>query len=65
MISFCLCFAFCTFCLCVAFVFCLRAWHIHKVDKIDPVNVIKTPKKVNAAARIKREQQIEDILSRG
>ena len=64
-ICFSLCFAFCVLCLCLAFVFCLRAWHLHKVEKIDPVFVAKTPKVINAKKRMETEQYIDSILERG
>lgn len=50
---------------CSGFLFCLRAWHLHKIDKIDPANIIKTPKAISAGIAIKREERIQDIMNRG
>lgn len=49
---------------CIGFLFCLRAWHLHK-DKIDPINVVKSPRKITAQQAILRDARIQDILNRG
>jgi hypothetical protein len=35
------------------------------VEKLDPVNVVKTPKKVTALKTIKREEMLERLLENG
>ena len=49
---------------CIGFLFCLRAWHLHK-DKIDPINVVKSPRRISAQQAILRDARIQDILNRG
>lgn len=58
-------FAWCCFCICATFLFCLRAFHIQRVEKLDPVNVVKPQKKVTALKTIKREEMLERLLENG
>lgn len=61
-------FLFCCGCICGTFLFCLRAFYLHKVEKLDPVNVIKTQKGVKTATakkRIEREEMLEHLLENG
>ena len=61
-------FAWCCMCICATFLFCLRAFYLHKVEKLDPVNVIKTQKGVKQATakkRIEREEMLEHLLENG
>lgn len=64
-IKICFCFAFCIFCLCAAFVFCLRAWHLHKNEKIDPVNVVNPPAKIRKLTKIMRDERVRELIERG
>lgn len=58
-------FMWCCFCISVTFLFCLRAFYLHKVEKVDPVNVVKTQKKVTALKRIKQDELINRMLENG
>lgn len=62
---FCLSFLFCNITLCCTFLFCTRVLYVQKVDKLDPINAIKTPKKITALKTIKREEMINQLLERG
>lgn len=62
---FALVFAWCCVCICITFLFCARVLFIQKVEKIDPVHVIKTPKKVNALKTIQRDEIINKLLENG
>lgn len=39
--------------------------YVQKVEKLDPVHVIKTPKKITAAKRIKRDEIVNNLLENG
>ena len=58
-------FLWCCFCICGTFLFCLRAFHMHKVEHVDPVNVVRTEKKVTALKRIKQEEVLNRLLENG
>lgn len=61
-------FLFCCGCICGTFLFCLRAFYLHKVEKLDPVNVVRTQKGVKqttAGKRIEREKELERMLENG
>lgn len=61
-------FLFCCVCTCATFLFCLRAFYLHKVERLDPVNVVKTPKKVKEATakkRIEHDELLEKLLENG
>lgn len=58
-------FLWCCLCICGTFLFCSRVFYIQKVEKLDPVNVVKTPKKVTALKTIKREEMLERLLENG
>lgn len=58
-------FLWCCICVCLTFLFCARVLFIQKVEKLDPVNVVKTPKKVTALKTIKREEMLERLLENG
>ena len=58
-------FAWCCFCISATFLFCLRAFYLQKVEKVDPVNVIKTEKKVSALKRIKQDEILNRMLENG
>lgn len=62
---FCLTFIFCCVCICGTFLFCARVLFLQKVEKIDPVNVVKTPKKVTALKRIKQDELMNRLLENG
>ena len=62
---FCLTFLFCSICVCLTFLFCARVLFIQKVEKLDPVHVVKTPKKVSALKTIKRDEVINKLLENG
>lgn len=62
---FCLAFLFCVVVLCGAFLFCMRVWYIQKIEKLDPVNVVKPEKKVTALKRIKQDELLERLLENG
>lgn len=64
-LCFCITFLWCCFCVCLTFLFCARVLFIQKVEKLDPVNVVKTPKRVNALKTIKREEILEKLLENG
>ena len=55
----------CCICIGATFLFCLRAFHLHKVEHVDPVNVVRTPKKVTALKRIKQEETLDRLLENG
>lgn len=55
----------CCLCICGTFLFCLRAFHMHKVEHVDPVNVVRTEKKVTALKRIKQEEVLNRLLENG
>lgn len=61
-------FAWCCMCISATFLFCLRAFYLHKVEKLDPVNVVRTQKGVKQATagkRIEREKELERLLENG
>lgn len=58
-------FLFCCVCVCATFFFCSRVMYVQKVEKLDPVNVIKTPKKITAAKKIKQQEAINTLLENG
>lgn len=65
---FCITFLFCCVCVSCTFLFCLRAFYLHKVEKLDPVNVVRTQKSVKQATagkRIEREKELERMLENG
>lgn len=65
---FCLAFGWCCVCVSATFLFCLRAFYLQKVEKLDPVNVVKTRtgiKKASAAKRIEQEETLEKLLENG
>lgn len=62
---FCLAFSWCCVCVCATFLFCIRAFHMHKVEKVDPVNVVRTSKKVTALKRIKQDEILNKLLENG
>ena len=62
---FCLSFLFCVCVLCGAYLFCMRVWFIQKVEKVDPLNVVHSEKKVTALKHIKRDELIEKLLENG
>lgn len=62
---FCLSFAWCCVCIAGTFLFCLRAFHMHKVEHVDPVNVVRTEKKVTALKRLKQEEVLNRLLENG
>ena len=62
---FCFTFAFCSICICGTFLFCARVLFLQKVEKLDPVNVIKTPKKVSALKHIKQDEMLNRLLENG
>ena len=55
----------CCVCICGTFLFCARVLFLQKVEKIDPVNVVKTPKKVTALKRIKQDEMLNRLLENG
>ena len=55
----------CCICICGTFLFCLRSWHMHKVEHIDPINAVKTEKKVTVLKRIKQEEVLSRLLENG
>ena len=62
---FCLAFAWCCVCVCLTFLFCARVLFIQKVEKLDPVNVVKPEKKVTALKRIKQDEILNRMLDNG
>ena len=62
---FCLSFLFCATVTCCAFLFCMRVWYVQKVEKLDPVNVVKTEKKITAYKRIKQDEMLNRMLENG
>ena len=62
---FCLSFLWCCICVCLTFLFCARVLFIQKVEKLDPVNVVKPEKKVTALKRIRQEETINTLLENG
>lgn len=62
---FCLSFLFCAAVCCLTFLFCIRVLYLTKSEKVDPVHVIHTPKKITAAKRIDREEKLKVMLENG
>lgn len=62
---FALAFAWCCVCICLTFLFCSRVLYIQKVEKLDPVNVVKPEKKVTALKRIKQDEILNRMLENG
>ena len=62
---FCLTFAWCCVCICATFLFCARVLFIQKTEKIDPVNVVKSPKKITAAKKMKQNELMNLLLENG
>ena len=62
---FCLTFLWCCGCICGTFLFCARVLFIQRVEKLDPVNVVKTPKKVTALKTLKQEEILNRMLENG
>ena len=62
---FCLAFLWCCVCVCLTFLFCARVLFIQKVEKLDPVNVVKPQKKVTALKRIKQDEILNRMLENG
>ena len=58
-------FLWCCICICGTFLFCLRSWHMHKVEHIDPVNAVRTEKKVTVLKRMKQEEVLNRLLENG
>lgn len=52
-------------CICATFLFCSRVLFIQKTEKIDPVNVVKSPKKITAAKKIKQDELMNKLLENG
>ena len=61
----CLSFLFCVCVLCGAYLFCMRVWFIQKVEKVDPLNVVHSEKKVTALKRLKQDEIVEMLLNNG
>ena len=53
-----------TFILQINLLFVFRFIHLNR-KKVDPVNVVKTPKKITVEEAIKREEMKQDLLDRG
>lgn len=62
---FCLAFLWCCVCICFTFLFCARVLFIQKIEKLDPVNVVKPEKKVTALKRIKQDEILNRMLENG
>ena len=62
---FCITFLFCCVCVCATFLFCARVLFIQRVEKLDPVNVVKSQKKVTALKRIKQDDALNRLLENG
>ena len=62
---FCFTFLWGCACVCLTFLFCARVMFIQKVEKLDPVNVVKTEKKVTALKRIKQDEILNRMLENG
>ena len=58
-------FILCCACICGTFLFCSRVMYIQKVEKLDPINVVKTQKRVTALKRIKQDELLERMLENG
>lgn len=58
-------FLWCCGCICLTFLFCSRVMYMQKVEKVDPVNVVRTEKKVTALKRIKQEEVLNRLLENG
>lgn len=58
-------FLWCCMCICGTFLFCARVLFIQKTEKLDPVHVVKTPKKVSALKTIQREEILNKMLENG
>jgi hypothetical protein len=43
----------------------MRVWFIQKVEKVDPLNVVHSEKKVTALKHIKRDEVLEKLLENG
>ena len=43
----------------------MRVWYVQKVEKLDPVNVVKTEKKITAYKRIKQDEMLNRMLENG
>ena len=55
----------CCICICSTFLFCLRAFHMHKVERVDPINAVRTEKKVTVLKRLKQEEVLNRLLENG
>lgn len=62
---FALAFSWCCLSVCLTFLFCSRVLFMQKVEKVDPVNVIRTEKKVTALKRIKQDEMLNRLLENG
>lgn len=61
-------FAWCCFCVGLTFMLCLRAFYLQKVEKLDPINAVKTSRKikeVTARKRIELNEVMDKILENG
>lgn len=58
-------FAWCCICICLTFLFCARVLFIQKNQKLDPVNVVRSEKKVTALKHIKQEEILNKLLENG
>ena len=64
-VLFCIAFFFCCVSVCLTFLFCARVIFIQKIEKLDPVNVVKPEKKVTALKRIKQDEILNRMLENG
>ena len=58
-------FLWCCVCLCGAFLFCLCSWYMSKIEHVDPINVIRTEKKVTVLKRMQQEEVLNRLLENG
>ena len=65
---FCITFLFCCVCVSCTFLFCLKAFYLYKVEKINPVYAVKSEKevkKVSAKKRLEHDELMEKLLENG
>lgn len=55
----------CCICACLTFLFCSRVIFLQKVEKLDPIHVIKKSKNITALSKIKQEEFINKLLENG
>ena len=61
-------FLWCCFCICCTFLFCSRVLFVQKVEKLDPVNAVKTQKGIKKATvqkHIEYEEKLNKLLENG